>query len=121
MARGERARLDVVLVRAALPRALGGRGLRLRSPGEEAWTAEPWPRGPLRPGHRARRRLAQLAARDACGPLPAGRPPAAERDGRRLGAAAARARPDTGDAGGSGRPRRAPPGGRRPAARPGLP
>ena len=57
--------------------------------------------------------VAQLAARDARRPLPAARPPPSERHDRRLGAAAARARPHAVDAS-----RDRAPGGRQPS--PGL-
>ena len=78
--------------------ALGvARGGALRS-GSSArarvWMLAP---GRLHPRASSRRRLAQLATRDARGELPPARPPAPERDDRRLGAAAPPPRSDTRD------------------------
>ena len=95
----ERAGLDVVQLRAALPRARRRGRLRLRAAGADGRAAVGLAGDAVRARRRVRRGLAQLAAGDDRDPLPARDPPAAERDGRRLGAAAARARPDAGDAG----------------------
>src|SRR5215208_141770 len=96
--RGERSRSELLQLRAALSGVGHRRRLRLRASREDRRAAEPGTHGALRARSPADRHLAQLAARDNRRPLPARRPPAPERDDRRLGAAAARAGPDPGDA-----------------------
>ena len=97
----------VVLVRAAVRRPRGGRRRAVRA--GVARRPGPVVAGRLVRGRRrARRRRAQLAARDDRDRVPRPLPPAAERDDLGLGAAAPADRADAGDASGARAPRRPP-------------